>query len=180
MPTLLRLAILIYKQTGEPLDILLTYCHLNLQNSTLTEYLTHFGERAHIKQLAAASPLNMRLLTPTGPPAWHPSPHELRQRVRKADDVCVLQGWKAGLPDVALGFAYRKAKELDIPTVVGLSTPAEVHETVHVWRELNSPKALETVKQREAIEKVAMDQLGEYIGWSWASPPDTFKYSSKE
>ena len=166
--------------TGEPLDIILSYCHLNLQNDALTKYVQQFQDRAQVKQLVAASPLNMGLLTPRGPPAWHPSSPELRQCALKANDICAAKGWKLGLPDLALGFAYRKAKELDLPTVVGLSTPEEVHETFRVWREVNSEE--EQVSKRLAVETAVVDEFRAHrcLGRSWPSPPESFEYSRAE
>jgi D-arabinose 1-dehydrogenase len=168
LPVLLRLALLVLHSTGKPLDILLTYSHLNLQNDTLAEYVRSFQDRARIKQVLTASPLNMGLLTPV-PPSWHPAPSGLQDASRRAHDICMANGWKTGLPNIALGFAYRKAQDLGLPTVIGLSKPAEVHETIRVWRELNSETG-DASKQRKAVEALAVDQFSTFQGWSWASP----------
>ncbi|EKM59584.1 uncharacterized protein PHACADRAFT_170169 [Phanerochaete carnosa HHB-10118-sp] len=168
LPVLLRLAILVLHITGEPLDVLLSYSHLNLQNDTFALYVAELRERAKVKQLLTASPLNMGLLTPT-PPSWHPAPPGLREATSKAHSISVANGWERGLPNIALLFAYRKAKELELPTVVGLSNPREVHETMKVWRELNSETG-DVAKKRRAVEALAVDQLSTFQGWSWASP----------
>jgi len=168
LPVLLRLAILVLHVTGEPLDVLLSYSHLNLQNDTFTSYAPELRARAKVKQLLTASPLNMGLLTPT-PPSWHPAPPGLREAASNAHSICVANGWGHGLPDIALGFAYRKAKELELPTVVGLSNPQEVHETMKVWRELTL-EAGDVAKKRRAVEALANDQFSTFQGWSWASP----------
>lgn len=110
----------------------------------------------------------MGLLTPS-PPPWHPAPTALRDGARSAHAICVANGWPTGLPNIALGFAYRKAKELGLPTVVGLSSPREVHETMRVWRELNSETG-DVDKKRKAVEALSIDQMAEFEGWSWASP----------
>lgn len=168
LPVLLRLAILVLHATGEPLDVLLSYSHLNLQNDTFALYVPQLRERAKIKQLLTASPLNMGLLTST-PPPWHPAPPGLREAASQAHSICVANGWGRGLPSIALGFAYRKAKELELPTVVGLSNPREVHETMKAWRELNSEMGDVALKRR-AVEALAIDQFSTFQGWSWASP----------
>ncbi|GJE84764.1 aldo/keto reductase [Phanerochaete sordida] len=168
LPVLLRLAILVLRATGEPLDVLLSYSHLNLQNDTFALYAPQLRHRAKIRQLLTASPLNMGLLTPT-PPPWHPAPVGLREAASRAHSICVANGWGRGLPSIALGFAYRKAKELELPTVVGLSNLQEVHETMKVWRELNSETG-DVAKKRRAVEALAIDQFSAFEGWSWASP----------
>lgn len=170
MPTLLRLATLVrHTAPYEPLDVLLNYSHLHLQNDTFALFAPYFKERAGINQIITASPLNMGLLTPV-PPPWHPAPLALQDAARKASDMCLAQEWKAGLPDLALGYAYTKAKELGVPTVVGLSKPEEVHGTMKVWYELNSEGG-DTAAARRAAEGKVLEQLSGFRGDSWASPP---------
>lgn len=168
LPVLLRIALLVLHHTGQPLDVLLSYSHLNLQNDTFATYVPHFRDRACIKQLLTASPLNMALLTPK-PPSWHPAPPALQESSVNAHDTCVTEGWPTGLPNIALGFAYRNAKELDLPTVVGLSNPDEVHQTMKIWRELNSEDG-DMLSKRKATETLSMNHISTFRGWSWASP----------
>ncbi|KZT13110.1 Aldo/keto reductase [Laetiporus sulphureus 93-53] len=168
LPTLLRLALLaLHTPPYKPLDVLLSYSHLMLQNTAFAEFAPHFRDRAKISQLLTASPLNMGLLTPK-PPAWHPASQELRDAAKQASSTCAQ--WDGGLPNVAVGFSFRKANELSVPTVVGLSNPREVHENVRVWREIcegKEEKELERLAQEQEVLKV-FDNLK---GWSWASPP---------
>lgn len=137
-------------------------------------------KRARVGQLIAASPLNMGLLTPT-PPNWHPAPAGLRSAVNKATEACRAVDWPGGLASVALGYAMRRSGFLqslpadveksldDIPTVVGLSTPEEVHEAVKNWREVN--RGGDHAK-REEIEQAVITIFKEsgFFGWSWQSP----------
>ena len=154
--------------TGEPLDVLLSYSHLNLQNATLAEYAPHFRDRARIKQLLTASPLNMGLLTPK-PPAWHPAPPALQEGSGNAHAACIANGWPTGIPNIALGFAYRSAKELELPTVVGLSNPDEVHQTMKIWAELSS-ETKDVLQKRKKVEALSVGRMSVFQGWSWASP----------
>ena len=110
----------------------------------------------------------MGLLTPS-PPSWHPAPEKLRSLTRDAGDLCAKQGWESGLPNVALGYSYRKSSELEVPMVVGLSQLREVHETVKVWRELKAQNAEET-QRRSTLEKLVHESFGDEQGYSWASP----------
>ncbi|KAI0092548.1 Aldo/keto reductase [Irpex rosettiformis] len=172
LPTLLRLALLVQhtELEGEkqPVDVLMSYSHLHLQNDTFKNFVAHFHDRARIPQLLTASPLNMGLLTPS-PPIWHPAPPVLRDTVKEASAECEREGWEDGLVNLALGFAYREAKNLGLPTVVGLSKPSEVHETIRIWRELRSPNEALNNKRAES-EKTFQKRLGELRNYSWASP----------
>ncbi len=109
----------------------------------------------------------MGLLTPSQPP-WHPAPLTLLEASQKANEA--LRDGHNGLPKISLGFAYRKAKELGIPTVVGLSKMKEVHETIRIWRELNTEGKQDIAEMRDE-EGIAFKCLEEFQGYSWASPP---------
>ncbi|EPT03107.1 hypothetical protein FOMPIDRAFT_91744 [Fomitopsis schrenkii] len=168
LPTLLRLALLaLHTAPHTPLDVLLSYSHLNIQNSAFAAYAPRLRERARVGQLLTASPLNMGLLTPT-PPQWHPAPPELKDLVTQAADVC--EGWDGGLVNIAVGYGYRTAAELDVPMVAGLSHPHEVHESVRAWRDTKETQ--EKKEKRIAQEGKAIEIFDGYQGWSWASPPD--------
>lgn len=167
--TLLRLSLLVlHNPPYEPLDVLLNYSHLNLQNDAFAAYVHHFRNRAKIPQLLTASPLNMGLLTPS-PPPWHPAPAELRAIAQEAIVQTVKEGWEAGLPNLALGYAYRRARELDLPTVVGLSKLTEVHETMRVWRALKLD-AHAHGGSRKVHEEKALQRFDKLRNYSWASP----------
>lgn len=122
----------------------------------------------------------MGLLTPA-PPAWHPAPAGLRAAVAKAVEKCKAAEWPSGLPGVALGYAMRRDGLLqslpsdvqrsfdDSPTVVGLSTPAEVHEAVKNWREAN--QGGDNTKRKEIEQEIiSIFRESGYFGWSWPSP----------
>ncbi|KAF8639730.1 hypothetical protein AX17_000992 [Amanita inopinata Kibby_2008] len=166
LPTLLRLAILVlHRPPYKPLDVLLSYSHLSLQNSTFNEFAPHFLQRAHVRQLVAASPLSMGLLT-SSPPAWHPAPPELRKVVENARIRCARS-----LPSLALGFSVRNtgSSHHNMPLVIGLSTPHEVHECVKAWREIQEE---EDVAERRRGEECVVSVLRDagYKDWSWSSP----------
>lgn len=162
LPTLLRLSILIlHTAPFKPVDILLSYSHLCLQNSTFMEFAPHFYRRAKVGQLLAASPLSMGLLT-AFPPSWHPAPPGLLHAVSKAREK-----W-SDLTNLALGYSLRQTRAVgdNLPLVVGFSTPEEVHECVKVWREVSKGS------ERQKREKEVCELLREagYLDWSWASP----------
>ncbi|KAI0786452.1 Aldo/keto reductase [Abortiporus biennis] len=169
LPVLLRVALLIlHNPPYEPVDVLLSYSHLNLQNDTMQTFLPQLRDRARISQFVAASPINMGLLSPS-PPSWHPAPQSFKDAARKANEVCVKNNWPGGLPNIALGFAYRKSREMQVPMVVGLSQLREVHENVKVWRELREESGT-LADERAEVEKRVLEAFKEVQGWSWASP----------
>ena len=116
------------------------------------------------------------------PPKWHPAPPGLIGAVSRAAEA--TQDWPGGLPNVAIGFALRQQSDNgttmqgnedgldrgDIPTVVGLSTPEEVHESVRIWREV---RAGSVNPSRLHIEEKVFEELqaSGYLGWAWESPP---------
>jgi len=166
LPTLLRLATLIlHNPPYEPADVLLSYSHLCLQNSTFLEFVPHFYERAKVGQLLAASPLSMGLLTPNAPD-WHPAPLELRQAV---DDA--RKKWDGDFPSLAVGYSIRQTSSLDLPLplVIGFSSPREVHEAVRTWRAIQEGT---DTSIREAGEErvISIFRDAGYLDWSWASP----------
>lgn len=164
MATLLRLSILIlHTAPYKPLDVLLSYSHLCLQNATFLEFIPHFYQRARIGQLVAASPLSMGLLTPT-PPSWHPAPPKLRQAVVDSSNT-----WNGDYPNLAVGYSIRQTGSLEkpLPLAVGFSTPREVHDCVKVWREIQAGS--EVRKEGETKAREVFKDAG-YLDWSWASP----------
>ncbi|KXN86314.1 D-arabinose 1-dehydrogenase [Leucoagaricus sp. SymC.cos] len=162
LPTLLRIAILI-KNTppSEPVDVLLSYSHLTLQNSTFNAFAPHFYERAKVKQLLTASPLSMGLLTPT-PPSWHPAPDALKLVVKDALKVA------PDLPNIALGYTARQTG-IKTPLVGGFSNAREVHECVKVWREIYESKD-GSVRVQQEKDVIELFEKSQYLDWSWKSP----------
>ncbi|KAI0773784.1 Aldo/keto reductase [Fomes fomentarius] len=172
LQTLLRLALLVlHNPPYKPLDVLMSYCHLSLQNSAYIPYAAALRERAKIGQLLTASPLCMGLLTPN-PPDWHPSTPELKEAARRANQLCIDEGWASGLPHLAVGYGFKKGQELDLPVVVGLSNPTEVHESVRAWREIKEGKEAE---RRAALEERVVKSFGDLAGWSWAMPAEELR-----
>ncbi|GAA5897390.1 hypothetical protein JCM8208_003260 [Rhodotorula glutinis] len=186
LPTTLRLARLTAHHL-EPLDLLQTYCLHTLQNNTLSTYLPLLYA-AGVKQIMCASPLSMGLLRSAAAPQWHPASPALQDANQAAIRACSAKGLK--LEDVALGYGFSSAKPRgaegrETPTVVGLSTADEVHETMRVYRALypaggakrtgrepGEPLegAAEGVEQQLELEKecVAIFKESGTYNWTWA------------
>lgn len=102
------LAEYILKETGEPLDAVMSYANYTLQNRRLlTEGLERL-KKAGVGVVPNASILGMGLLRRSGVPCgalgnWHPAPEELRQAIWAASEFCDSKGEK--LEKVAIRWA---------------------------------------------------------------------------
>lgn len=90
---LCSLAERIRDETGEPLDIVMSYSNYNLQNTMLASHGIARLKAAGVDVVPNASILDMGLLRHDGVPAgsagdWHPSPKEMRIAVKHASDLC--------------------------------------------------------------------------------------------
>lgn len=103
--------------------------------------MTEFQNRAKVQTVMNASPLNMGLLTTSGPPAWHPASPELRQCVNEAKEIVQASGLMVGegdakrpakIEDLAVSFGMRDVGADSPPVVVGCSTLAQVRSEVTV------------------------------------------------
>ena len=144
----------------------MSYSHLTIQNDTLISFAKELTERAGVGQLITASPLCMGLLTPN-PPEWSPAPQKLKSASSEAVNVCST--WTGGLPGIALGFAYRNARHLGIPTVVGMGSLEQVHETMRVWRAIVLDDMAQERREHEDRVIRVFDASG-YRNYSWPSP----------
>ncbi|EGG22337.1 aldo-keto reductase [Cavenderia fasciculata] len=86
---------------GPCLDVILSYCHYTLNDSTLQSSLPVFQQ--HDIGVINASFLNMGMLTNRGPPAWHPAPDKLKQKCVEAAELCKSRG--SDISKLALQFA---------------------------------------------------------------------------
>lgn len=151
--TLCDLAEMILRETGEPLDAVLSYSHFTIQNTTLgTSAVKRFTD-AGVDVVLNASMLGMGLLTTRGADHgpmknWHPSPSALRASIK--DLVAVAHGADEKLEVVAIRWALdnwaRDGASKGVLTswvpsgarvgvsVMGVSTVPELEETWRVFR----------------------------------------------
>ncbi|KAI1192908.1 Aldo/keto reductase [Nemania serpens] len=152
--TLCDLAAMILRETGEPLDAVLSYGHFTVQNTTLGSAggaMRRFAD-AGVDVVLNASMLGMGLLTTRGADAgpmssWHPSPEGLRQACQDLVPVAVDAGER--LEVVAIRWALdqwstigaaRGSRASGSPagarvgvSVMGISNIAELEETCRVF-----------------------------------------------
>ncbi|SMQ48408.1 unnamed protein product [Zymoseptoria tritici ST99CH_3D7] len=93
LSVLCRLAHLILRETGEPLDAVMSYGNFTLQNQLLASHGVKELKAAGVDVVPNASPLGMGLLRREGVPVgamgnWHPASDGLRSAVRRASEFC--------------------------------------------------------------------------------------------
>jgi aryl-alcohol dehydrogenase-like predicted oxidoreductase len=106
--TLSDLAELVLRETGEPLDIVMSYANFTLQNTRLHSHALPRLVSAGVDVVPNASPLGMGLLRRDGVPIgsmgdFHPAPDALRTAIRGAAERASQHGEK--LEVVAIRFA---------------------------------------------------------------------------
>ncbi len=106
---------------SQQIDTALSYCRSNLLADDADRMLLPSLQAACIG-LINASPLHMGILTPEGPPRWHPAPPVVRQAGAAVVRLCLAHGLSP------MQVALRAC--LDHPyassTLVGMSSPDEV------------------------------------------------------
>ncbi|CAG8198123.1 unnamed protein product [Penicillium salamii] len=106
--TLSELAEIILRETGEPLDIVMSYANFTLQNTRLHSRALPRLIAAGVDVVPNASPLGMGLLRRDGVPIgsmgdFHPAPDALRSAVRRAAELA--SSYSEKLEVIAIRFA---------------------------------------------------------------------------
>lgn len=170
LPVLLRLALLALHTTGIPVDIIQSYSHSTLLNSTLAEgYLARLRDEARVGEVVTASPLSMSILVSGRGPEWHPvnRPEGLvvRSALDEAKELCTARGEKIEI--VALRYGLRRLEEQGkvVPVAAGAQTVQQLREMLACYRDARDGRGRETEDMvREVFKRRGVE------GWSWASP----------
>lgn len=105
-------------------DTVLSYCHYELNDTALIDYVPKFEQLG--VAVINASPLGMGLLTHRPLPDWHPAPEALRQACREAAALCAQRG--ARLEKLAVQFSL--ADERIPTTLVGSARPESIADNL--------------------------------------------------
>ncbi|KAI1497929.1 L-galactose dehydrogenase [Biscogniauxia marginata] len=165
---LCELAELVLRETGEPLDAVLSYCHFTIQNTTLGGSALKRLEDARVDVVLNASMLGMGLLTTRGADAgpiatWHPSPEGLRQASHDLTPIAAAEDEK--LEVVAIRWALDNwsrigaSRGATVPnlsigsrvgvSVMGISNIAELEETHRVFHSVMEGLQSETTDAQQ-------------------------------
>ncbi|KAM3421025.1 hypothetical protein BST61_g1448 [Cercospora zeina] len=93
LPVLCAIAKRVLRETGEPLDAVMSYANFTLQNQLLATRGMKELREAGVDVVPNGSPLGMGLLRREGVPLgsmgdWHPASDGMRAAVRRASDFC--------------------------------------------------------------------------------------------
>jgi L-galactose dehydrogenase len=127
---------------GRVIDTILTYCCYTLNNTGLTEYLPRWKHRR--LGIIQGGVTSMGLLTPGGPPDWHPAPEQVRAACRDAASLAEELGENI----VKISFQHTFAEQ-DIHTcLIGVVEEKALDENVQ-WS--NEPMNLELIEEIQSI-----------------------------
>lgn len=235
VPVLCDLAELILRETGEPLDAVMSYGHFTVQNRTLgaPEVDGRWGSptsplarlrAAGVDVVLNASMLGMGLLTARGIPPdaeadsrenganasplarWHPSPPPLRTVCKGLGELASAAGER--LEPVAIRWSLEEFARIGAEAgtgvgvgaariggnVMGVTTVAELEETVSEWRGAVSGLgsyadaasnagiygAARSRKILDLVRDTFWPYLGDWKDFSWASPGVGYVNSRRE
>ncbi|KAF5878092.1 putative l-galactose dehydrogenase (l-) protein [Botrytis fragariae] len=198
VPVLCSTAEMILRETGKPLNCVMSYANFTLQNHSLyTSGLARL-RKAGVDCVPNASVLGMGLLRSSGVPDngkedWHPAPKELRSRVQKAARWVEERGERLEVVAIRWGLERwaldgKVGSEPIGVSLMGVSNIGEFEETLRVWNsvldgiDIPGRKVTEAEKQwslkrreeTEALAKGVREILGEYRDFAWASPDEGF------
>ncbi len=129
------------------LDVVISYCHFNLQDQTLHSELLPVAEQRGVGVLNA-SPLSMGLLTNQGPQPWHPAGEAIKAACRAAAVYCRAKG--ADISSLGMQFCLAG---VDVPsTISGAATRAEVEANLEALASVPDAELLAEV--RDILEPV--------------------------
>ncbi|KAI6713442.1 hypothetical protein PZA11_001357 [Diplocarpon coronariae] len=200
VPLLCELAELVLKETGEPLDAVMSYANYTLQNTTLQTLGLERLRRAGVSCVPNASILGMGLIRQAGVPVggkgdFHPAPRELRTKCLQAAKFVEETGERLEVVGIRWGLDNWSRQGAALGgyggigvSVIGVSNLEELEETVRVWNSVMDglPIAGRQVAEEKkewslGRSKVVADKakgiwdiLGEWKDYTWASPHEGY------
>jgi D-arabinose 1-dehydrogenase len=138
VPLLCELAEMILRETGEPLDAVMSYANFTLQNTTLSSTGVPRFRDAGVDVVPNASMLGMGLLRRSGVPVggkgdWHPAEEGLRRACREASEFCDKYGEKIEC------VAIRYAVENWIQEGSSVGSRVDPASGVPIWQQTTKP-----------------------------------------
>ncbi|KAF3930883.1 hypothetical protein ABW19_dt0204925 [Dactylella cylindrospora] len=195
------IAVEIRNRLGRSVDVVQTYCHMNIQNTGLEKSLGKLYGDAGVGIVLNASPLCMGLLRKGGVPIgelgdFHPAPRGLREAAAKAAEW--VEGEKGeNMASLSLRYAVSKFASVDEKglgvTILGGGSIEEIGENVKTVKkvlkkgreefgDLRDYGGLdeEAARRDEPLFKGVQDIIGEWKDYSWESPDAAFLEEKKK
>lgn len=185
------LAVEIREKLGRSVDVVQTYCHMNIQNTKLETYLGKMYD-AGVGSVCNASPLCLGLLRKEGVPIgelgdFHPAPRGLREAAAKAAEWVEEKG--ENMASLSLRYAVGKFASLDDDkfgiTILGGGSIEEIRanaETAQkVLRSSKDGSEFGDLRDHKNLDEEAYQKdqplfegvqkiLGEWMDYTWDSP----------
>lgn len=146
------------RDEGVPVDIVLSYSNMCLQNTLLLDSLDRF-KLAGVQKVLNGSPLSMSLLRSQPTHSFHPAPESLKKAVAKVVEYTKSQNVE--FADLALRYAYAKFPG---GTVVGVSTVEELQAALDNYWLAKS----ESVSDQQMFDEVK-SLYGDQWNLTWTS-----------
>jgi L-galactose dehydrogenase len=144
-------------ERGE-LDVVISYCHFNLQNQRLIDELLPVATARGVGVLNA-SPLGMGLLTNQGPPPWHPADDDIKAACRLAAEACRDRG--ADIAFLGMQFCYAEGR---IPSTI--TGTARADELAVNLRALAEPFDAEWLAEVQRVLVPVRDRVWPSGNWA--------------
>ncbi|KAK6509150.1 hypothetical protein TWF481_003913 [Arthrobotrys musiformis] len=197
------IAVEIRETLGRAVDVVQTYCHMNIQNTSLGKSLGRLYGEGGVGIVLNASPLCMGLLRKGGVPIgelgdFHPAPRGLREKAAEAAEWVEAQDG-GNMAALSLRFAVGEFARVDEKgfgvTILGGGSIKEIDENVETVKktlkqevggdeqeDLRSYTTLDQERYRSdgPLFKGVRDILGEWIDYTWDSPDAAFLEEQKK
>lgn len=109
---------------SEVVEVILSFCHYELNDSSLETILPYCKTRG--VGVINASPTGMGLLTERGVPSWHPAPKPLVEGCRRAVEYCKAMG----VDIVKLAVQYAISHPSIATTLIGTANPDNMRKNI--------------------------------------------------
>ncbi|HTD15697.1 MAG TPA: aldo/keto reductase [Chthoniobacterales bacterium] len=106
------------------IETILSFCHYTLNDNTLAGLIPYLKSKG--VGIINAAPVGMGLLTPEGPPVWHPAGEAIKQGCQNAVAHCAAKGVNI----VKLAVQYCCTNSDIATTLVGTGHPEEMREDI--------------------------------------------------
>lgn len=149
-----------------PLDAVLSYCNLNLQNVILDHNYPEWKIESKLKIINNGSILSMSLLRSQETRSFHPCSIELRQLASRAAQFCQENG--VDLADLATRYALSKWFDKG-STVLGVSNLKELKEALqNYWIVKNNDGAMDEL-DTQLVRHIQDVIFGDHMNETWNS-----------
>lgn len=149
-----------------PLDAVLSYCNLNLQNTLLEEHYSKWKQESQLKLINNGSILSMSLLRSQETKKFHPCSPKLRSLAQSAASYC--QENDVELADLATRYAIAKWRGKG-STVLGVSNLQELKEALQNYWIVENNDGLLNDADVKLVSHIQTEIFSSHMNETWAS-----------